>query len=313
MRFIRIICAAVSVVLYVGCLSSFAYPRDAAALTLAAASAAGADNAGFSIPEIKLAALNASAAEGKGSVKLDLSSVGKGYVAVSATSSHRLKFQVIVGDVTYNYDMPSDGQTAIFPLQSGNGTYKFRVMENVSASRYAEMYSSSCSVSLESEFSPFLVNSSYVPYSADSNCVKKSRELAEGCKTTVDVIKKIYDYICSTVTYDYDKAMTVKSGYMSDPDATMSSGKGICFDYSALAASMLRNLGIPVKMIFGYVAPDNVYHAWNMIYTTEQGWISADLAVKPKAWTRFDLTFSANGADGSFIGNGSNYADVYVY
>lgn len=267
----------------------------------------------YIIPEMTEAEMNHEAAEGTGKVKIDLSSTDKGYVAVSAESSRRLKFQVITGETTYNYDLRSDGTPAIFPLQSGDGEYRFRVMENTTASRYAELYSTSKKVSLESEFAPFLVNSDYVPYSADSGCVGKARGLAEKCTDTVSVIRNIYGYICDSVTYDYEKAKSVRSGYLSDPDSTMNSGKGICFDYSALAAAMLRSLGIPTKMIFGYVAPDGVYHAWNMIYSAERGWIAADLAVSGDSWARVDLTFAANGADGSFIGNGENYADVYTY
>ena len=58
----------------------------------------------------------------------------------------------------------------------------------------------------------------------------------------------------------------------------METGKGICFDYASLAASMLRSQGIPTKIIFGYVAPDNLYHAWNMFYTEEKGWTKVEFS-----------------------------------
>ena len=93
----------------------------------------------------------------------------------------------------------------------------------------------------------------------------------------------------------------------------MNTGKGICFDYAALAASMLRSQGIPTKMIFGYVAPQGLYHAWNMFYTPQSGWVTVSFEVRGENWTRMDLTFSANGADATFIGDGSNYSDVYYY
>ena len=105
----------------------------------------------------------------------------------------------------------------------------------------------------------------------------------------------------------------MQSGYLSDPDSTMSTGKGICFDYAVLAAAMLRSQGIPTKMVFGYVAPNGIYHAWNMFYTKETGWVTVSFSVNKETWTRLDLTFSANGADSAFIGNGTNYADVYYY
>ena len=93
----------------------------------------------------------------------------------------------------------------------------------------------------------------------------------------------------------------------------MTTGKGICFDYASLAASMLRSQGIPTRVIFGYVSPNGLYHAWNMFYTKESGWVTVSYQLNPQNWTRMDLTFSANGADGKFIGDGGNYKDVYMY
>ena len=234
-------------------------------------------------------------------------------MAVSATSDRRLKFQVVKDETTYNYDLPSDGRPGIFPLQGGNGSYRFRVMENVVDKKYAELYSLTCDVWLEDEFQPFLRPSTYVSYSRDSECVKKAAELAAGAADELGVVGAVYNYVCGQVSYDRVKAATVKSGYLPNPDETMASGKGICFDYAALAASMLRSQGIPTKMIFGYVAPQDLYHAWNMFYTPQSGWVTVSFEVRGENWTRMDLTFSANGADASFIGDGSNYADVYFY
>ena len=204
---------------------------------------------------------------------IDTSSLSEGYVAVSATSETRLKFQVIKDEDTYTYDLPADGTPAVFPLQSGSGSYRFRVMENVIEQKYSELWS----------------------VTADA------------------VLNAVYDYICSSISYDRDKAASVKSGYLPDPDETLQTGKGICFDYAALAAAMLRSQGIPTKMIFGYVAPKDLYHAWNMFYTDETGWVTVGFEADADTWNRIDLTFASSGADAQFIGDGSNYSDLYFY
>ena len=46
----------------------------------------------------------------KGTAFIDVSSVADGYVAVAATADKRLKFQVICGNATYNYDMANNGK-----------------------------------------------------------------------------------------------------------------------------------------------------------------------------------------------------------
>ena len=143
--------------------------------------------------------------------------------------------------------------------------------------------------------------------------MKKAKELAAGADDVNEVVTAVFEYITSNVKYDREKAENVKQGYLPTPDETLSTGKGICFDYASLAAAMLRSQGIPTKVIFGYVSPNDLYHAWNMFYTEETGWVTVKFEVKGKEWNRLDMTFSAGGTDSKFIGDGSNYSDVYNY
>lgn len=267
----------------------------------------------YQAPEFADSAFHEDQAEGDGDARIDISCVNEGYVAVSARSDKRLKFQVIKGDITYNYNIASDGTPSIFPIQSGDGTYQFRVMENTTDTKYAKKFATECTVTLADEFQPFLRPSDYVNYSEKSKCVKKAQELARESADVLEVVSGVFEYVCDTVTYDKKKAETVEKGYLPDPDETMKTGKGICFDYAALAAAMLRSQGIPTKMVFGNVSPDDLYHAWNMFYTEETGWVTVKYEVKGGDWNRLDLTFSANGTQLEFIGDGSNYSDVYYY
>ena len=172
-------------------------------------------------------------------VKLDISCLDQGYVAVSAFSSTRLKFQVVKDEETYNYNLPSDGTPGIFPLQCGNGNYRFRVMENVVDKKYAELYSLTCNVMLEDEFQPFLRPSTYVPYTRESECVLRAETLAQEAGTPLEFVRSVYELVCGTVTYDKKKAGSVQSGYLPVPDETLETGMGICFDYAALTPYML--------------------------------------------------------------------------
>lgn len=267
----------------------------------------------YEAPPFLSAEFHRELAVGDGAALIDMSAAQEGYVAVSAESASRLKFQIKSGDETYTYDLASDGTPSVFPLTCGNGEYLFRVMENVVDSRYAELVSTSCAVELLDEFQPFLRPSDYVNFKSDSFCVKKAAELSAGASNENGVVTAVYDFICANVSYDREKAATVQSGYLSQPDEILRSGKGICFDYAALAAAMLRSQGIPTKMIFGYVSPDGLYHAWNMFYTAESGWVTVGFVTGPDGWTRMDATFAAGGAGADFIGDGSNYSDLYCY
>lgn len=270
---------------------------------------------GFQPPAFADAVFHEDQAQGTDQVKVDVSAVSQGYVAVSVFSDKRIKLRVTAGDVNYDYDVASDGTPCIFPLQCGNGVYSFNIMEQVTGSSYAKIYSVSSEVSMDDEFQPFLRPSEYSKYSTASKCVKLAGDLTSTQADSLGAVSSIFDYICDNVSYDTEKAaaLTGTSGYLPDPDDTLDKKKGICFDYASLAAAMLRSQGIPTKIVFGYVSPDDLYHAWNMFYTAQSGWVSVGYDVKSGNWYRMDTTFSAGGADGSFVGDGENYVDAKYY
>ena len=183
----------------------------------------------YTAPEFRDAQFHEAAAMIGDRVKLDVSCLAEGYVAVSAVSDMRLKFQVVKDETTYNYDLPSDGTPGIFPLQGGNGSYRFRVMENVGDKKYSGLYSFTCDVVMQDEFQPFLRPSTYINYNRDSACVRKAAELAAAASDELGLVSAVYNYVCGQVTYDREKAASVKSGYLPVPDETMTSGKGICY------------------------------------------------------------------------------------
>ena len=272
----------------------------------------GTTGGGYTAPPMQTSIFDAQAAQGVGGVQIDTSHVSQGYVAASATGGSRLKFQVICGDVKYNYDLPNDGTPQCYVLQSGSGAYTFRVMQNTTEDKYAELYSTSADVQLESEFAPFLRPSQMVSYTADSQCVAKAAELAAQASTASGVVANIYAYIQNNIRYDTQKAETVQAGYLPDPDETLQTGKGICYDYASLAAAMLRSQGIPTKLITGYVQPGDLYHAWNMIWLEETGWITVKIEAPANSWERIDLTFAA-GASAAYTGDGTGYTDRLTY
>ena len=101
------------------------------------------------------------------------------------------------------------------------------------------------------------------------------------------------------------------TGYMPDPDETLAEGKGVCFDYASLGAAMLRSLGIPTKVVTGYVSPGDLYHAWIMVYADGE-WMSGEFSVSKDTWSRVDLTFASTGSS-EFTGDGGSYTDRYIY
>ena len=120
-------------------------------------------------------------------------------------------------------------------------------------------------------------------------------------------------FVADHVKYDNAKAakLAQQSGYMPDPDDTLKTGTGICLDYASLSAAMLRSMGIPTKLMTGYVGKDEVYHAWIMVYI-DGTWKASVFDVKSKTWSRCDVTFASTGAT-QYVGDASAYVDRYTY
>ncbi|MGN8853846.1 transglutaminase-like domain-containing protein [Collinsella sp. HCP28S3_H5] len=186
-------------------------------------------------------------------------------------------------------------------------------MQNTSGDNYVELLSATASVALSDERAPFTVPNVYCNYTDTSACVKKARELTKGAQNQGDAVKDICQWVVDNVSYDNDKASKLKqaTGYVPNPDKTLTSKKGICFDYASLRAAMLRSVGIPTKIVTGYVSPDQIYHAWIMVYI-DGTWKSAQFSVDRNTWSRVDLTFAASG-DNKNVGDGKEYTDRYVY
>lgn len=255
----------------------------------------------------------ASATNANGTL-IDTSHVDQGYVAASATSSTRLKFEVAHDGVSYYYDLPGDGTPISCPLNMGNGTYTFCVWENTSGSRYVALSDPvSASVSLDDEFQPFVRPNQFCNFDESSESTKLANDLCADAQNEGDALRAICEWVTNNVAYDEQKAasLTDATGYIPNPDETIASKSGICFDYASLVAAMLRSQGIPCKIVTGEVAPDGIYHAWNMVYINGT-WVTADFNVEENTWTRMDITFAAGGS-ADFVGDGSSYTDRYVY
>jgi len=245
---------------------------------------------------------------------IDASHVSQGYVGVHGTATSRLKFQVICGEMSYNYDVPEDDSPIFVPINMGNGDYTFRVMQNTSGNNYVEILSTTASVTLEDEFQPFLHPGVYCDFNDDSECVKLARELVADAQNSGDALAAICTYVIDNVTYDTEKAeeLSTVTGYVPDPDETLASGSGICFDYASLTCAMLRSQGIPCRIMTGYVSPDDIYHAWIMVYI-DGTWVLGKFTVESNTWSRIDVTFAASLGDNGYIGNGETYTDRYTY
>ncbi|MEA4854076.1 MAG: transglutaminase-like domain-containing protein [Christensenella sp.] len=247
---------------------------------------------------------------------IDVSNVSDGYVTVRYTGNNeKVKLKITCEGQEYTYDL-RQGVADVFPLTCGNGTYQFGVFENIGGNQYSTLLSGSADVEIRGEFLPYLYPNQYIAFTADSAAVAQGEQLAQGAADDLDVVARVYDYVVGTVTYDYDKADTVQTGYLPDVDETLQTEKGICFDYAALMTAMLRSQRIPTKLVIGYVSGGGgqVYHAWISVYIEGQGWVDNIIYFDGTDWVRMDPTMaSTGGGAGKYTGDGNQYNAMYTY
>lgn len=247
---------------------------------------------------------------------IDYSNIADGYVMAryTAPTEKKLKAQVAGPTTTYTYNLTS-GEWAAFPLSDGNGSYKVTVFENVSGTKYSTVLSASFTLKLEDEFAPFLRPNQYVNYSEAEDTITKGLELTEGLEDPLEKVAAVYDFVVENFEYDKAKAKTVKSGYLPVLDEILEKKQGICFDYAAVMAAMLRSQGVPCKLVVGYAG--KTYHAWISVWSEDEGWVEGVVFFDGKDWQRMDPTYASsnNRSDAimKYIGDGENYTVKYMY
>ena len=246
---------------------------------------------------------------------VDYSNAEDGYIMVRylEQTDRRLKVLLKGPSTTYNYNLSPD-QWTILPLSDGDGSHQAGIYRNTDGSKYACVMIAHFDVILKDEFAPFLRPNQYVNYLDAPESMKMGATLCAGMTDPLEKVAAVYDYVVENLTYDDEKAATVKSGYLPVLDEVLAAKKGICFDYAALMTAMLRAQEVPCKLVVGYAG--SIYHAWISVWTEEDGWIDGIIFFDGHIWKRMDPTFASSSEDMAqtldYIEHG-NYTAKYLY
>ena len=247
---------------------------------------------------------------------INIAHTNEGYVVFTYKgNSDKVVLQITQPDGSrYPYPVNTN-EPQVISLVSGNGTYKCDVFEHKGDNSYVMDLSESIDVNIKNEFSPFLYPNQYSDYTNESECIKLARTISDHSDTDLSYVKNVYDYVISAITYDKELAKNIDTNYIPDPDTTLKTGKGICFDYASLMTSMLRSQNIPTKLEVGYAG--TAYHSWISVYVKDVGWIDNIIQFDGKNWSFMDPTVAANRDNSkemkSLIGDGTTYTVQYHY
>ncbi len=133
------------------------------------------------------------------------------------------------------------------------------------------------------QLTKFTKNDKYID-SQNAQIQKKAKELAGP--------KEIYDYVATTLKYDYSRLQSDSLGRRGSLNAINQPDKSICTDFSDLFVALARAKGIPSRGLVGYAYTDNttlrptkieglvdttILHAWPEYYDKASGqWVQVD-------------------------------------
>lgn len=247
---------------------------------------------------------------------IDASHATDGYIMAKYSGSYsKVKLLITTPSGSqYQYRLTPGGDYQTFPLTEGAGQYTFAIFENVSGEQYAPDLTQTVQLDAIDEFGPYLYPSQYVNFNSGSRVVSEAEKLAAGATEDLEVLERVYSYAVKNIVYDSEKAATVQSGYVPEPDEILASGKGICFDYAAVVASMLRSLGIPTQLQVGYMG--TLYHAWISTHIEGLGWVNGVIEFDGEEWKLMDPTTAASKgekATAEFLNTAGTYTTKYKY
>lgn len=237
---------------------------------------------------------------------MDASRASQGVIDVNYNRTRKGKLRIEKDGQQYTYDLAVGSQHAAFPLQLGSGQYTIRIYEHVAANRYRVILQEKVVASLPKTEGVYLHSVQLINWQTKDKPIVKAEELVHDKMTDSEKLIALHGAVIRRVSYDYQKLAEVKADYLPDISRVWTLGKGICYDYASLLASMLRSQGMPTKLVTGYSPNIKGYHAWNEIYLADEGrWVIVDAT--------FDAQILAAGQSYRLFKPSSQYEKVYEY
>lgn len=235
-------------------------------------------------------------------IQFDESNLENGVISVryNEDSDKKLKVKIVKLDTQEKryYDLEAERmESYLLPL--GNGSYQISVLKQIEGASYLSAGKIQVELLLKDETSQYLASIQNVEWNSEMASIQLARDLTAEATTDQEKVAIIYDFMVKNFSYDYDKAATVRPGYRTDVEECLIEKKGICYDYAALMACMLRSVDVPTKLVKGYTTRMAGYHAWNQVYLEDSGWVNIDTTADSFYYTH-DMSYQMVKADSEY-------------
>jgi hypothetical protein len=169
-----------------------------------------------------------------------------------------------------------------YPLIYGPGDYTLTAYRKAEGKRdsYVEIFSRSFTANF-SEGEPYRYSNADTEYAEGSEVALAAARLTKYLGTDEAKAAALAAWVSKNIKYDFgmgnDAIMAGRS-----LDYYVSRGKGVCKQYAEVLAGMLKCVGIPARVVWGYngEAEGSAYHAWVEAFVAG-AWVSMDAGVTP--------------------------------
>ena len=104
----------------------------------------------------------------------------------------------------------------------------------------------------------------------DTKTVELADEICADCDTDEEKVNAIYGWMIHNFEYAYDCEPFIQ---YFNVRKTLSTRKGICYDFAHLFAALCRTQNIPCYVVDGTKFDDaNYHHTWNRVYFNNSWW-----------------------------------------
>ncbi|MBC8588028.1 transglutaminase-like domain-containing protein [Paratissierella segnis] len=189
------------------------------------------------------------------------------------------------------------------PVQLGAGTYIVKILQNVEGNKYKVIEKSNLNINNDN-LDVFLSSSQPVYWNEVKSVIELGNEIVKDSSSELGKVEAIYNYVVENIKYDNYKMSVIPDDYVPDLGKILQDKKGICYDYSALFAGLLRSQGIYTKLVKGYKNDIEEYHAWNEVLLDDK-WVIID--------TTYDAALFRGNRNLSMIKSSSEYNKIREY
>lgn len=230
----------------------------------------------------------------------DFSGSAYGYFDIALVSPHDVDSLTLIisKDDNENKFIISDVLSEPFRFNYCYGDGDYHIKASIkSGDKSFTALNFTVTVNLKDEFAPFLISAYPTIYDDSTEFVKKATELCSGLDSDLEKIAACYRYIVDTQDYLYTVS-TDEYKYLPDLDDIYSREYGVCWDFCAALAAMLRSQGIPCKINIGFAYDiTNFGHAWVEAYTDGQESYEDSYLKMTDGWCLLDITASVTKSD----------------